>query len=183
MFPRFLRNLDRPPLDRLQPQRICLIKPSALGDIVQALPVLSALRGRFPQSHIAWVVNRSYADLLAGHPHLDELLIFDRGAAGSGWIGACSSMRRLCDELVAQRFDLACDLQGLLRSGLMTGATHAARRVGLGDCREGARLFCTDIVRVPADRQSAVDRYWLVAEALGAGSEPKRFVLGLDESD
>jgi lipopolysaccharide heptosyltransferase I len=183
MFPRFLRNLDRPPLDRLQPQRICLIKPSALGDIVQALPVLSALRSRFPQSHIAWVVNRSYADLLAGHPHLDELLIFDRGAAGSGWISACNSMRRLCDELVAQRFDLACDLQGLLRSGLMAGATHAARRVGLRDCREGARLFCTDIVPVPADRKSAVDRYWLVAEALGAGSEPKRFVLGLDESD
>jgi len=45
--------------------RIAIIKPSALGDIVHAaLPVLSALRGRYPQSHISWVVNKSFEGLL-----------------------------------------------------------------------------------------------------------------------
>jgi lipopolysaccharide heptosyltransferase I len=127
-------------------------------------------------------VNRSYAPLLAGHPHLNEVIIFDRDGAG-GLIAAWKSMGRLCDELRARRFDLVCDLQGLFRSGFMTGATNAARRVGLGDCREGSSLFYTDILPVPTDRQSAVDRYWLFAEGIGAGSEPKQFLLGLDESD
>ena len=69
-----------PHLDALSPKRIALIKPSALGDIVHALPVLSALRRRFPDSHITWVVNRAYEPLIAGHPDLTETLPFDRGA-------------------------------------------------------------------------------------------------------
>jgi lipopolysaccharide heptosyltransferase I len=183
MFSRLLRQRVRQPLDGIEPERICLIKPSALGDVVQALPILTALRHRFPRAYIAWVVNRSYADLLAGHPHLNECIAFDRSAAASGWIDACQSMKRLCDYLRAKQFDLACDLQGLLRSGLMTWATHASRRVGLSDCREGAVSFYTDIVSGAEGRPSAVDRYWAVAQSLGAGSGPKQFVLGLDDSD
>ena len=51
-------------LTGLTPRRIALIKPSALGDIIHALPVLCALRARFPQAHITWVVNRTYEPLL-----------------------------------------------------------------------------------------------------------------------
>ena len=58
------------PLGRLAPRRVALVKPSALGDIVHALPVLSALRARFPHAAITWVVNKSYEPLLAGHPVL-----------------------------------------------------------------------------------------------------------------
>jgi heptosyltransferase-1 len=42
------------------PDRIAILKPSALGDVVHALPVLSALRARFPDSHVTWVVNKTY---------------------------------------------------------------------------------------------------------------------------
>ena len=62
-----------------EPRRIVLIKPSALGDIMHSLPVLAALRERFPRAHLAWVVNRLYEPLLRGHPHLDEIIPFDRG--------------------------------------------------------------------------------------------------------
>ena len=70
-----------PPLHDLTPRRIAIVKPSALGDIVHALPVLSALRRRFPDAHLTWVVNQGYAPLLEGHPDLDAVLPFDRGAA------------------------------------------------------------------------------------------------------
>src|SRR4051812_43670905 len=60
------------------PRRIALVKPSALGDIMHSLPVLSALRRRFPDSHITWVVNRIYEPLLRPHPDLDAVLPFDR---------------------------------------------------------------------------------------------------------
>ncbi|MCS6852583.1 MAG: glycosyltransferase family 9 protein [Gemmataceae bacterium] len=170
--------MPRLPLTRLMARRIALIKPSALGDIVHSLPVLTAVRRRFPRAHITWVVNRSYEALLRGHPDLDETLPFDRGAsrrgvwqAGEGWFQFLGELRR-------RRFDLVIDLQGLLRTGLMTAATGARRRLGLSSAREGAGWFYTDVVR-DADHvgSHAVDRYWRVAEALGVGEGPKEFRL------
>ena len=167
-----------PPLDQLSPSRILLIKPSALGDIVHSLPVLSALRRRFPSAHLSWLVNRAYEPLIAGHPDLDATLIFDRGALKGGRVAALRSLAALWRTLRQGRFDLVLDLQGLLRSGLMTRATGAGRRVGLAGSREGARWFYTDVLPDPGRAGlHAVDRYWLVAQALGAATSPPRFHL------
>src|SRR5688572_4899925 len=169
----------RPPLTDLGPERIAVVKPSALGDIVHALPVLSALRRRFPAAHITWVVNRAYEPLLRNHPDLDATLPFDRAALCRGWSTAAHTILRFARQLHAGRFDLVIDLQGLLRTGLMTAATGAAHRIGLSSAREGAAAFYTDVV--PDDLTAhAVDRYWRVAEALGAGDGPKRFRVPLD---
>jgi len=158
-------------LKRLEPKRIVLIKPSALGDIVHALPVLSALRQRFPKAHIAWVVQRAYESLLRGHPDLTELLLFERRGGPVAFL--C-----LLAELRERQFDLAIDLQGLLRTGTMTAATLAPIRLGLDGAREGARHFYTDILPLPGREQMhAVDRYWRVAEALSAGQSPMRFIF------
>ena len=164
----------------MTPKRIALIKPSALGDIVHALPVLSALRGRFPAARITWVVNKSYEPLLAGHPDLTDVLPFDRGAFRKGVRAAAAYSTRFAAELRRRRFDLVLDLQGLMRSGLMTLATGARCRVGFANAREGARYAYTRRVKVPdADRLHAVDRYWRVAEAVGAGDGPMRFHVPL----
>jgi lipopolysaccharide heptosyltransferase I len=174
---------SRPPLRDLDPRRIGLIKPSALGDIVHSLPVLTALRRRFPSAHITWVVNRSYEPLLQGHPHLDATLAFDRGAGRRGFWGGLRTFTRFLGELRRRRFDLVLDLQGLLRTGLMTRLSGAARRVGLATAREGATWFYTDAVPVPDFHQThAVDRYWLVAEALGAGGPREFHVPLLDDA-
>jgi lipopolysaccharide heptosyltransferase I len=166
----------RPPLHEVEAHRIALIKPSALGDIVHALPVLSALRARFPRAHITWIVNRAYEPLLQGHPDLDAILPFDRGALGRGWFRALNAFADFARLLRRQRFDLVIDLQGLFRSGLMTLATAAGRRVGLSAAREGARWFYTDTISVPnAWEIHAVDRYYRVVEALGAGAGPPTF--------
>lgn len=156
------------PLTAYEPKRIVLLKPSALGDIIHCLPLLGAVRRRFPQAHLAWVVNRSYAPLLDGHPDLDDVIPFDRGAVRTGvWHGAKKAGRFLA-RLHAEQFDLVLDLQGLLRSGIMCWATGARRRVGLADAREGARLAYTDVIAVPDPTNiHAVDRYGLVAKALG----------------
>lgn len=168
----------RLPLDQLTPQRIALIKPSALGDIVNSLPVLTALRERFPGAHLTWIVNRGYEPLLRGHPDLDATLAFERRANRRGLIRTAAGYVKFFRELYACQFDLVVDLQGLLRSGLMTGATGAARRVGLSSAREGARCFYTDVVLVPHGKAlHAVDRYWLVARALGAGNAFPQFRL------
>src|SRR5262245_27186288 len=158
----------RPPLREIDPRRIALIKPSALGDIVHALPVLTALRRRFPDAHLTWVVNRAYEPLLLGHRDLDATLPFDRAAARGSWLRAVRAYGSFFRQLREAKFDLVLDLQGLFRSGLMARATGAARRVGLSGAREGAWWFYTDAVPV-AGRKAlhAVDRYWQVALALG----------------
>jgi lipopolysaccharide heptosyltransferase II len=85
-------------------------------------------------------------------------------------------------ELRRRKFDLVVDLQGLFRSGLITAAAGAPRRIGLSDAREGARLFYTEQVRVPSARVHAVDRYLLAAQHLDAGREPVQFPLGRPKS-
>ena len=157
------------------PRRIALIKPSALGDIAHSLPVLSALRQRFPTAHISWIVNRSYAPILDGHPDLNEIVPFDRGALRQGLIRGGVAFGRFLRHLRAQRFDMVIDLQGLLRTGLMTLASGAAVRIGLATAREGAPLCYTHRVDDRTDVRHAVDRYWRVVEALGDAPSIRRF--------
>jgi lipopolysaccharide heptosyltransferase I len=168
------------PLHEYEARRIAIIKPSALGDIVHALPVLTALRKRFSGAHIAWVVNRAYEPLLSGHPDLDETIPFDRNALRAGIGSTVLHYLRFLALLRRQSFDLVIDLQGLLRTGVMVWATAAARRVGLCTAREGAVHAYTDCVQVPdAGNLHAVDRYWLVAEALGIQTRDIRFRVPL----
>src|SRR3954462_13237026 len=121
------------------PKRIAILKPSALGDIAHALPVLTALRSLYPEAAITWVVNKSFEPMLKDHPHLTDTLAFDRGAFKRG-IGA--SMRyslSFANVLRQRRFDLGLDLQGLLRTGLMCASTGAQVRIGFANAREGSK--------------------------------------------
>jgi heptosyltransferase-1 len=166
----------------LRPERVCLIKPSSLGDVVHAFPVLSSLRELWPDAHLAWVVNRGLRGLLDGHPDLDEVIPFDRSAVRATPRGVASIARFLLD-LRSRRFDLAIDLQGLLRSGVMTGATGARVRVGLEGSREGSGHFYTHRIASPGAEAHAVDRLLAVAEAFGADVSTPRFRVAVGPED
>ncbi len=149
-------------LSQIDARHICVIKPSAFGDIVQSLPVLSTLRARFPHARLAWVVKRQWAELLEGHPDLDELIAFDTQSGFAAW-------RSFLRDLRLRRFDLVLDLQGLFRTGLMTWATRAPVRVGLETAREGANLACNCVLPGTSKRVPAHARYRRVAEAIDPG--------------
>ncbi len=125
------------PLDRIDARRVALVKPSALGDIVHSLPVLTALRARFPAARITWVVNSAYEPLLTGHPDLTDTLAFDRGAFNRGARRAVTTAVSFAAELRRRRFDLVIDMQGLMRSGLMAWLSGAPRRVGFAQRPRG----------------------------------------------
>lgn len=175
--------LQPAPFSSLSARRICLIKPSALGDVVQALPILAAVRRRFPAAKISWVVNSAYAPLLRPIRQLDEVIAFDRGMGRRGlWQGALSFARFL-GSLRDRQFDLVIDLQGLLRTGLMTWRSGAAHRLGLASAREGAHLAYTYLVNDLPILQPAVTRYWQVAAALGVGHAPIEYPLDLSSTE
>jgi lipopolysaccharide heptosyltransferase I len=167
-------------LARIEPERVCIIKPSSLGDVVHATPILPALRSRWPNAHLAWVVNGAYRDVLEGRADLHELIVYDRGHKGmdpTGLLGTAGLLVRLA----RGRFDLAIDLQGLFRSALMVAATGARIRVGMADAREGARWFYTHRVIAPRLGIHAVDRALRVAAALGAPKEEPRFKVPISD--
>jgi lipopolysaccharide heptosyltransferase I len=155
--------------------RILIIKPSSLGDVVHALPSVSLIRRKFPEAHITWLINDSLTSLLQHCPVIDELLPFDRERFRSLW--QIPGFAGFLTTIHGKRFDLVVDLQGLLRSGLMSWATRAPRRIGLSDAREGARHFYNEIVDVP--RAHAVERYLCAARHLGCDSTPIEFPLGV----
>lgn len=169
-------------LRAIQPGRVCIIKPSSLGDVVHALPVLAALRDRWPGARFSWVVNRGLRSLLDGNPHLDEVIPFDRGRMRPTPSGLAALTVFLAG-LRSRRFDLTIDLQGLLRSGVMAAATGARVRVGLAGAREGAGRFCTHRVEDRPGVEHAVDRLLLAAEAFGADVSAPRFDVPIAPED
>lgn len=153
----------RPP--NSEPERILIIRPSALGDVCRSVPVLAALRARWPNAAIDWLVQDAFAPAIEAHPALSEVVAFPRRdlaplARPDKFVAAV----RWGNGLRRRRYDLVIDCQGLMRSGLMTLATAAPVRVGAADARELAHLAYTRRVE-SAGSTHAVDRMLGLAQA------------------
>ncbi len=161
-----------------QRARVLVLKPSSLGDIVHALPVLGMLRRARPEAYIAWLVGKPFVGLLEDHPLIDELILFDRRRYGQMAYNPAAALDfvRFVQRLRERRFDVVLDLQGLLRSSLIAQFTGAAERIGPADAREGARWLYTRTVRVP-DQGHVVDQLRGFARQLGLPDAPPEFVL------
>lgn len=167
------------------PRRILIIKPSSIGDVVHALPVLGLLRRKWPEAYVSWLVTPACAGLVDGHPLLDETIYFERRKFGAGWRSprAAASFLKFSGELRDAKFDLVIDLQGLFRSGWLSLQTRALWRVGFANARELAWMFYTHRVKIETMEQHAVNRYLTVAQALGCGREPVEFVFPTTDED
>lgn len=178
---------EAPPMEQVK--RILIIKPSSLGDVVNALPFLSSLRQRYVDRHIAWLVEEEAAGLLLGHPLLDRVIVSGRRRWGkevfvpSRWSSASREFVGLIAELRGGGYDLVVDLQGLLKSALMLVCTGARYRVGLSSAREGSQRVLTHRVPLPSGPTHAVDRYLEAARFLGATPVSNTFVFPSDHDD
>ncbi len=167
------------------PRRVLIIKPSAIGDIVHALPALARLRKLWPEAKITWLVTPSCAALVENHPMIDEVILFDRNRWGKIWYSpaALADLIRFIKNLRSRKFDLVIDFQGLLRSGWVGLATGAPRRIGFANAREGAVFFYTDRVECSWELDHAVERYLKIAGALGCPEGPAEFAFAVDDAD
>jgi lipopolysaccharide heptosyltransferase I len=158
---------------------ILLIKPSSLGDIVMALPALSALRRSFPDARISWLVRPEFAPLIEGHPYLDEIIFFERKRLGTAWRhpGAFGSLVSLVRGLRGRRFDAVVDLQGLFRSAALAWLSGCPQRFGPIWRREFAHHFYTTTVSARPEWVHVIDYYMKILEAMEAGDRKVEFVL------
>jgi ADP-heptose:LPS heptosyltransferase len=146
------------------PRRILLVKPSSMGDVLHALPVVSAIHAHWPQTEIRWLVQPVWRSLVEGHPGVAETILFPREKFRglSGWLLSLGWLRTLRD----WKPDLAIDLQGLLRSALFSRISGADQVIGLSDAREGARLLTGKKASVNRN-DHAVHRNLAVLDLLG----------------
>ncbi|MBI3491174.1 MAG: glycosyltransferase family 9 protein [Acidobacteria bacterium] len=125
--------------------RFLIVRLGALGDIVHAIPVAAALRRAFPSARIDWLVSAKHRAILDFVPVIDRrLVINDRGDASGG-----TSLLAAIGELRRSRYDVAIDLQGLIKSAVLARSSGARRVIGFSTryAREGlARLFYTESV-------------------------------------
>jgi len=165
--------------------RILLVKPSALGDVIHTLPLLKALRSRFPEARISWVVKEEFSNLLEGNPYLEQTFPFD----GKGWKEPANAGRivlnfaRLIRKIRQEQFDLVLDLQGLFRSGLVTYLSGAACRAGFSGARELSPIFYNLKVPGPQMELHAIDRYLRFLSHLGIEAKGFDFPITLTDAD
>ncbi|NLH17507.1 MAG: glycosyltransferase family 9 protein [Phycisphaerae bacterium] len=165
------------------PRRILVIKPSALGDIVHALPTLSSLRASFPDAQIAWLVRPAYASLLEYTQKVNEIILFDRKRLGRWWFSPAAAVElgKFVRTLRSRRFDCVIDLQGLLRTALFSALSGCRNRYGFRETREGAWLLYTHRITLPESCVHVIDSYWEIARA--AGATIRRLEYGLQVSE
>ncbi|MEX0876826.1 MAG: glycosyltransferase family 9 protein [Phycisphaerales bacterium] len=150
------------------PQRILLIRPSALGDVCRSVCVLAALKQRFPGAQIDWLVQDSFVQAIEHHPALHRAIPFPRKRFGEQCKkGRFGGVRRWLRELKRTRYDMAIDAQGLARSGFFAWCTRAPRRIGYRDAQEIAWIFLNERVEAPRSLHS-VDRMLRLADTVGA---------------
>ncbi len=154
--------------------KILIIKLSAIGDVVQTLPALEAIKLAYPASEITWVVEEAAAGILEGHPGIHKLLVSRRKA----WFRMLWNPFRFFNglrgifgffrELRRSRYDIAIDFQGLFKSGILIGLARAKRKVGYDGTREHSSRFLNEKL-APYDKEKhALDRYLDIARYLGA---------------
>jgi len=176
------KKIRRPDADSVN---ILIVKTSAIGDVIHTLPALNALRRKYPEARIDWLVEEAAADLVIGHKALDTVLVSRRKA----WVRDLKQGRVLAayrgfadfvKKLRGTEYDLLLDFQGLLKSGIFVGLARAKRKVGFGKGMEHAEcsyLFLNEpIPPVNMDQHAAI-RELLLLKAIGIESEEIVFDL------
>lgn len=158
--------------------RILVIRLGSMGDVVAALPAVASLKHSIPHSKITWVIEPRWRVLLEGNPYLDSVIGLNRGT----FAGLASAWR----DLRAERFDLAVDFQGLIKSALVASIARPERIYGFAAAyarESAASWFYSTKVDIRSDH--AVERNLDLAAAAGASSILRTFPLppGAPEGD
>lgn len=155
--------------------KVLIVKASALGDVVHALPVLAWLKSADPAMEIDWLVEEGFASLLEGHPLVRKVYrIATRNWRRQGWLVAVREGLRTIGRIRAERYDVVLDLQGNSKSGLFTRLSGALQRYGFD--RDGARewpnLLATNRrVRLTDAEHHICERSLAIARAAFPGGE------------
>ncbi len=169
------------------PQRILIVRLSAIGDVVFSSPLIAALKRRYPCAEISWLVEPPAAPLLQANTKLKEVILWDKNAWKRLWnerkyfalLKAVLAFRR---DLRQRRFDMVLDVQGLMKSALLARLTGARQRVGFV-AKEKTGWLLTRRLQKREDTTRISSEYRGFAEDIGLPVEPFDMEVALSRED
>ncbi len=123
---------------------------SALGDVIQTLPILSMLRDGFPGAKIGWAIDTELAPAIEGHPALDYLHRCSRRSWSRAlsnpakWAQTYGEFQAFIGDIRSVGYDVAVDVQGLFKTALVPYLAGIKRRIGYRHGREFSSMFYTE---------------------------------------
>jgi heptosyltransferase I len=161
---------------RTPPREICVVMLSAIGDAVHVLPVANALKRRWPDSRITWVIQPVPHLLVRDHPAIDEFVLFRRRKGATAW----QSYRDLRRHFRDRRFDVLLALQVYFKAGLVTALIPSATKLGFDRARARDLNWLFTNERIPPHPvQHVQDQYLEFVRHLGVDPSPVEWALGL----
>lgn len=160
--------------------RILIIRFSAIGDVVRTLPALHALRDAFPHAQIDWAIEKKALDIVAGHPALDQVHVFERP---EGLLNGIREFRQFCRTLRDNRYDVTIDFHGIFKSGWASRATRAKDRYAFAPPRakEYSQVFANHRVRLSSPLLNRVEENLALCEAAGAPGSSVDVMIAIPE--
>ena len=163
-------SYDGPMIDLSQDPRFLITRLSAVGDCVHTIPLVHALRDRFPNCYIVWATQGGPATLLEGVPGIDALLRVPRD-----WMKSPLAWWRIRRQLRAMRIDVAIDPQSLSKSSMLGWLSGARHRVGFERPQGRELSLLTNRLRIDPTTEHVVDRYLELLRPLGIQHPAVRF--------
>ncbi|HWU68293.1 MAG TPA: glycosyltransferase family 9 protein, partial [Stenotrophobium sp.] len=157
--------------------RILIIRLSALGDVVFATSLLEALRRRYPQAYIGWLVQDNFAGILENDSRIDERIIFQRKMLRSP-----AALLQLRKRLKASRYEWVIDTQGLAKSRLLASLAPRAVRIGFPSKEPGSFLMDRILPKGENNGQIAHEYRHLASQLTGDPAGPPRLTPAADET-
>lgn len=166
-------------------KNVLVVKLSSMGDVIHTFPVVRAIKKNDPDTQIVWVVSDVYKELVELSPYVDEVILFRRKKLGKIWKqSVVSQIKDFIMELREREYDAVLDLQGLLRSALITYVARSKVKIGFSYAREGAPVFYNAKVAPIGENVHAIERYMSALPAFGiADSAEVEYGLLIPEHD
>ncbi len=157
--------------DMFRIKRVLIIRLSAIGDVVHALPIASALKIAYPHLEISWLVEEISAQIVQGNPYLHQVFVVPRSKWNQGRLYSPAVWREylvFLQQLRREEFDLTIDLQGYAKSAIFALSTGAAYKFGWWRLKDGSNLISKALPK----RESSLHRVdWFLDVARGLGVE------------
>ena len=162
-------------------KNILIVKLSAIGDVIHAMPVAHAIKETYPEAHITWVVEPPAYDLLAMNPDIDEIILFKKKEFKSigGFLENYGPLKK---EIQKRNYDVVLDLQGLFKSAAIAYLAKAPRKLGMCNMRELSDKISQPVIGANA-KGHVIERYLDVARAIGCKAENVEFSLNVPEME
>lgn len=162
-------------------KNILVVKLSAIGDVIHALPVSYALKETFPEAKVTWVVEPPAYDLLTNNPYIDNIIVFEKKNFKSIG-GFLKNLPAFSSELKKIKYDVALDLQGLGKSAAIAYLSGAPLKFGCCNMRELSHWVSKPVCG-PNQNGHIVERYLDVVRALGCKVEKVVFPMVITEKE